>query len=69
MSASFGGGHDPALLGLCGVALGDGSQLLQLGLSQGLGCAGVGLHLGQEAQTVLLFCCGTDALELLLHGH
>lgn len=69
MSASFGVGHDPALLALCGVTLGDDSQLLLLGLAQGLGCAGVGLHFGQEAQTVLLFGSGTDALELLLHGH
>lgn len=69
MGASFGVGHDPALPALCAVTLGDGSHLLLLGLSQGLGCTGVRLHLGQEAQTVLLFGRGANVLQLLLHGH
>lgn len=71
VGASFRFGHDPALPALCAVTFGNVGQLLLLGLSQGLGCAGVGLHPGQEAQTVLLLggSDGTDALELLLHGH
>ena len=39
-----------------------------LGLSQGLGCSGVGLHFGEEASAIFLLGDGAHARQLLLHG-